>query len=162
MKKKLLSFFLLFTAVIAGGFSQTTEIIPVEEKTSALDIGFLMGGGSLIGADLECLFLKKVGIQMGGGITSLGMGLTFHLKPQINSSYFSLQYMRQGWGELGKNSHYASYIAPMFNFRAKKIFQAGVGIGYIVDKGNRFYHTNKNAENITMSLIFNIGVYHFY
>jgi len=62
--------------------------------------------------------------------------------------------MQQGFGS---TSHVASYIAPMFNFRAKKVFQAGIGLGYIVNKGPRFNDAFK--KDIDVLLMYNIGVY---
>jgi len=117
----------------------------------------MMGGGSLVGADFEVLLVDKFAIQAGAGISSFGVGLNYHLKPRINSSFISLGYWQQGFG----SSHYASYIAPTFNFRLNKILQAGIGLGYIVDKGPGIidYIESKGLEDIGVTLMFNIGVY---
>jgi hypothetical protein len=44
----------------------------------------------------------------------------------------------------------------MFVFRAKKYFQAGIGLGYIVDKGS-ILDTKYRDQNIMV--VYNIGVY---
>lgn len=124
----------------------------IESKKTALDVGVLMGGGSLVGADFEVMPLPRLGLQAGLGISSFGASINYHLKPQINSSYLSFQYWKQGFG----TNFYGSYIGPMFVFRARKIFQAGIGLGYILDKGNKWASESKDASVIAL---YNIGVY---
>jgi hypothetical protein len=115
----------------------------------AINAGILMGGGSLIGGDLEYLPSSRIGLQAGVGISSFGLALNYHLADRINSSFITLQYYHQGFG----SSHFASYLGPMFVFRAKKVFQAGIGFGAVVDKGATF---NLNTSFV---LLYNIGVY---
>ena len=101
------------------------------EESTSINVGAFMGGGGLIGADLEFLLGKRVGLQVGAGFPSLGLGFNYHLKPYINSSFVSLQYCQLGFGE----NKVGATIGPMFIFRAKKIFQAGAGWGAVVSKG---------------------------
>lgn len=123
---------------------------------SVLDIGFMVGGGGLIGADLEFLVAPKVGLQIGLGLESFSGGIHYHLKPRINSSSLSVQYWKQGFG----NNYYASYVGPIFTFRPRKIFRASLGLGYIVDEGNgiREFFEEKNART-SMVLLYSIGFY---
>ena len=127
-----------------------------EERTS-INVGFLMGGGSLIGADLEFLVGKNVGLQLGAGISSVGFGINYHFKPYINSSFLSVQYFHQGFGD----NHYGSYLGPMFVFRAKKILQFGIGFGNIMSKGNGLieYYESKNQKVPSIMALYNIGLY---
>ena len=128
-----------------------------EERTS-LNVGLLMGGGGLIGADLEFMLSNRLALQFGAGLGSVGGGLNFHLKPYINSQFVSVQYWQQGFGE----NHYASYLGPMYVFRAKKILQIGIGFGTILSKGPGWETTwaNKDNEPTTpIALLYNIGLY---
>ncbi|GHU85656.1 hypothetical protein FACS1894153_1270 [Bacteroidia bacterium] len=122
----------------------------------AISIGFLIGGGSLIGVDMERMFLKsKIGVQAGIGISSFGVGINYHLKPKLNSSFVSLVYWSQGFG---KKNFYASYLGPIFTFRARKIFQCSLGYGLIVSKGENFWIASGYSDAIS-SILFNVGVY---
>ena len=128
-----------------------------EERTS-INFGFMMGGGGLIGADLEFMMSKRLALQFGAGLGSFGGGLNFHLKPYINSQFVSVQYWQQGFGD----NHYASYLGPMYTFRAKKIFQFGIGFGTILSKGPRWETTwanKKNEPSTSVALLYNIGLY---
>jgi len=136
------------------------ETVNQEEQSAAsknivFSAGLLMGGGSLIGVDLEFVIPTTcLGIQIGGGINGYGAGINYHLTSKPNSSFISLQYWNQGFGD----NHYASYLGPMFVFRAKKLFQAGLGIGSVVKKGPRWESTVKD-EKVNMALLYNIGIY---
>lgn len=147
MKKIILATLLLCSVASVFGQSLNTET----DKHAAIDAGVLMGGGSLIGFDLEVKPFNRLGMQFGAGISSFGGGLNYHFNDRINSSYLSLQYWHQGFGDY----HYASYIGPMFVFRLKKILQAGIGLGYILDKGPTF-NTNNTSP---VFLLYNVGVY---
>jgi len=48
-------------------------------------------------------------------------------------------------------------LGPMLNYRAKKIFQAGIGWGAVVSKGPRW--SAAYEKDVTMLLQFNIGLY---
>ena len=122
------------------------------ERTS-LNVGAFMGGGGLIGADLEFLVGNRGGVQLGVGLPSFGFGINYHFKPYINSSFMSLQYCHIGFGE----NNVAATIGPMFVFRAKKIFQAGLGWGAVVSKGPLWSDAYK--DNVNMLLHVNIGLY---
>ncbi len=132
---------------------------PSENKSNmAVSAGFLMGGGGLIGVDVECVIPStRFGVQIGAGIGSFGGGLNYHLKETPNSSFLSFQYWQQGFG----NNHYASYIGPMFVFRSKKLFQAGLGLGNVIKKGPKWDVANKTeqARNVSVSLMYHIGMY---
>ncbi|MDR2621621.1 MAG: hypothetical protein LBC48_03450 [Dysgonamonadaceae bacterium] len=164
MKNKL---FLFAVCVILSSFSsvyaqeneasQESVSATVEnEKNVALNVGVMMGGGSLIGADLEYLVPKtQLGLQVGVGISSFGAGLNYHLKNKINSSFVSLQYYYQQFGD----NHYASWLGPMFVYRAKKLFQAGIGLGGLVEKGPGWYRLSEEAQKVNVTLLFQVGVY---
>ena len=144
-------FFVLTTSIV---FAQENVSADAQrDKTTALNVGVLMGGGSLIGLDFEFMPVKRLGIQAGVGIGSLGVGLNYHFQDRINSSFLSLVYWQQGFGD----NHYASYVGPLFSFRLSKILQAGVGYGVVVSKGPALEKTK--YSNMSGALLFNIGVY---
>jgi hypothetical protein len=91
----------------------------------AVNTGFLMGGGAAIGADVEYLFANnRWGVQAGGGLVGFGAGVSYHLKPRINSPFISLQY----WHQVGSTEN-ADILGAMYVYRYKKWLQAGVGLG---------------------------------
>jgi len=168
MKKGI--FFSVFVLFAATCFGQQSDVVflepksPVEakaklvrEERTSINAGVLMGGGSLIGADLEFLVGKRVGLQLGAGISSMGLGVNYHLKPYINSPFVSVQYWQQGFG----NNHYGSYLGPMFVFRARKILQFGIGFGAVVSKGDGLinYCERKGIKVPTTMVLYNIGLY---
>ena len=159
MKKQILFVLFLFATTMlfaqqdAVYVEETNSIDLQKSKKAAVDFGVMMGGGSLIGVDLEALLVQRFGIQVGAGINSYGLGLNYHLKDKINSSFVSFVYWQQGFGD----NHYASYVGPFFTWRLNKILQAGVGYGVVVKKGPAIYDTKYN--DMTGSLLFNIGIY---
>jgi len=118
----------------------------------AITSGLLQGGGSLIGADLEMLIDKNVGIQAGAGVLGFGAGLNIHFKPSIRSSFISIQYWHQGVGEY----YTQSVLGPTFVFRGKKWFTAQLGIGFAVDKGMAWPESVKQPPAM---LLYSIGAY---
>ena len=101
---------------------QHEEIVTISKWSHArtsLNVGFLMGGGGLVGVDAEFLIGQRIGFQFGGGIGSMGFSVNYHFKPYINSQFVSFTYWQQGFFD----NHYASYLGPMYVFRAKKIIQ---------------------------------------
>ena len=125
-----------------------------EERTS-INVGVLMGGGGIPGADLEFLIGKRAGIQLGAGLGSMGFGINYHLKSCINSQFVSVQYFHQGFGE----NNIWSLIGPMYVFRAKKIFQAGIGFGTVVSKGPRYEELFGGKDMPPVQVLYNIGLY---
>jgi hypothetical protein len=125
-----------------------------EERTS-INVGVLMGGGGLVGADLEFLVINRAGLQFGAGLGSMGFGVNYHFKPYINSQFVSVQYFQQGFGE----NKVWSLAGPMYVFRAKKIFQAGIGFGTVVSTGPRYEEFSKGKEISPVQLLYNIGLY---
>ena len=157
-----LSAFVLLAAICFG--TQNTRAQQQEEtnverqERTAINVGVLMGGGSLIGADFEYLIGKRFGVQLGAGFGSMGFGVNYHFKPYINSQFVSLQYWQQGFGE----NHYASYFGPMYNFRARKLFQFGIGFGSILSTGpgwEKAWENKKNEPTNSAALLYNIGLY---
>ena len=160
----------VFVLLAATCFGQQNEVVFLEpqktqqpqgnhqpmsarmERTS-INAGVLMGGGGIVGADLEFLLGKRIAMQMGAGMFSLGCGMNYHFKPQINSSFVSLQYCHLGFGE----NHIGSTLGPMFIFRTKRLFQAGIGYGIVTNKGAQWEQAYK--EDVSVLVHFNIGLY---
>lgn len=122
------------------------------DKRAAVTVGFLQGGGSFIGADLEYLVAPKVGIQAGIGYIGFGAGLNFHLKPAINSSFISLAYWHQGIGE----SFAQDAVGGVFTFRARKYLSASLGLGAPLSRGPAL---EEDFEQPPVMLLYSIGIY---
>ena len=131
--------------------NQTKERVP-SEKQCTIAVGFLNGGGGLVGVDFEYLVWNKLSVQAGIGAVSFGGAVNYHFKPYINSSMISLVYMHQGVGD----SYTASWLGPMYTFRAPKIFQVSGGLGLKVGDGPAA--TSETIKS-SASLLFTIGVY---
>lgn len=129
----------------------TTATATENTDKAALNFGVLMGGGGLIGADLEVLVYRGLGLQIGAGLGSLGFGINYHFNNKINSQFFSIQYFQQGFG----TEHYGTYVGPMYVYRYKKYFQAGIGFGSVLSTGPAW----TNSEKTSIVLLYNIGLY---
>ena len=127
--KKILSLILILGSVHL--LAQETPARVRSEERSALTVGVLKGGGSLIGADLEVLLTERMGIQVGGGLVGFGAGLNFHYQPSIRSSFFSFQYWHQGIG----SSFAQSAFGPSFVYRGRKGLSAQIGFAVPLDEG---------------------------
>ncbi len=122
------------------------------EGRASLSVGILNGGGGLVGADFEALLSNRVGLQLGAGLVSYSVGLNYHLKPGIRSSFLSLSYWHQGLGD----NFAQSVFGPSYVFRGKKWFTAQIGLGYVLDRGPAFPAT---MEQTPVILTYSIGVY---
>lgn len=102
MKKTLTTVILFIScaALMAQFADAAQQSAPVNPKRAAITVGFLQGGGSLIGADLEFLVTPKLGLQAGAGYIGFGGSVNYHLKPVINSSFVSIGYWHQGMAKL--------------------------------------------------------------
>lgn len=85
----------------------------------------------MLGADLEFLVSRKVGMQIGVGYIGFGAGINYHFKPSIRSSFLSLQYWNQGVGD----SFAQNAVSANFVFRARKVFTCQLGLGYPISSG---------------------------
>ena len=143
--------FVLIVLVALFSVQLMAQRVPSEKKMS-ISAGVLQGGGGLVGADFEYLFSKYFSVQAGAGLLSCGAAVNFHFKPYINSSMLSLSYWHQGFG----NAHTQSVVGPVYTFRAPKVFQFQIGMGYRVDEGPNLPEANKRAP---VMLLYSIGVY---
>ena len=122
------------------------------ENELGLTIGFLQGGGSLIGADLEMLFPNSIGIQFGLGLAGYGCAFNVHLKKSIRSSFLSLQYLHQGIGD----SFSQSLIGPAFVYRGNKWLTAQLGFGIVQNRGSAYPVKNNDSPLV---LTYAFGAY---
>ena len=88
-------------------------------------------------------------------LSSMGFGINYHLQPYINSQFVSVQYWHQGFGD----NHFASYLGPMYTFRARKILQLGIGFGTVLSKGPRWEETYTGKTEPSIMLTYNIGLF---
>ncbi len=150
MKSTLLS--IIITIFTINSYSQTIIVKDSLQSKNSFTIGILEGGGSLIGADIEILLIKKFGIQFGAGLVGYGAGFTFHLKPSIRSSFISVQYWHQGIGR----SFTQSVVSANFVYRGKKWFTFQIGLGATLDKGPVW---PKETKQLPVILTYAIGGY---
>lgn len=120
--------------------------------SKCVSIGFLQGGGSLAGFDVEIFTGNLLGIQVGAGYIGFGAGLNFHLKPDVRSSFISLQYWHQGIAD----SFTQSLIGPSFVFRAKKVFTAQLGFGFLLEEGPAW---PESMPHPPVMLTYSVGFY---
>lgn len=132
---------------------ETEKIVYDDSENAAITIGFLQGGGSLIGLDFEALVTDRVGIQAGAGFVGFGFALNYHFKPTIRSTFLSLTYWHQGIGE----SFAQSVLGPTIVFRGKRWFTAQIGFGFPLDLGPALENTD--YEQPPFMLLYSIGAY---
>lgn len=141
--------------------NSATQVNPGQELSSskidgpktAITIGILQGGGSLIGGDYEILLSDQFGVQVGAGLIGFGAGLNYHFRENdIRSSFLSLQLWNQGLGE----SFAQRVMGPVYVYRSKKWFTASLGIGAVLDRGPGF---PDNLERTPIILMYSIGAY---
>ena len=154
MKKIILLFCLTLcmVPVFAQDYYENSEQVIEEEEKVCVTVGILQGGGSLIGADLEFMPTKYVGFQVGAGFVGAGAALNIHLKPTIRSSFFSLAYWHQGFGE----THAQSLVGSTFVYRSKKWFTAQLGLGVPTSKGPAW---PSDMDQSPVMLMYSIGAY---
>lgn len=153
MKTKIVLFVLLFPFFIYAQSEQKNDTVKVETpKTASVTIGILQGGGSLLGVDIEKMLFKQMGLQAGLGIYGFGAGINYHFKPSIRSSFLSLQYWHQGFG----NSYTQSVIGPSIIFRGKQWFTAQIGLAYVLEYGPAW---PSNIQKSPVILTYAIGGY---
>lgn len=161
MNRYLLLVALLFFGFLIEVLSQEYTFSAIENpkpeqvqevyKANSLTVGILQGGGSLIGVDFELLLTDKIGVQLGFGYIGFGGGINYHLNPSIRSSFISLQYWHQGVGE----TYTQSLIGPSFVYRARKMFTAQLGLGYLIENGPAW----GDRDPIPIMLTYAIGIY---
>ena len=87
--------------------------------------------------------------QLGAGIHRFSGGFNYHIYPTVSSPYISVQAWQQGFGV----NYKAAYAGPMFVYRANRLLQAGLGVGYLI-------HKNPEADvNTSYMMMFNLGIY---
>ena len=124
------------TGVTAEEVLDAEDVIQAETvQDMATTLGVLQGGGALIGLDVERMINDRWSVQIGAGMVSLGAGLNYHLKPQINSNFISIQVWNQGlFGEsLAQRLVGVSYV-----FRgAESGFTGQLGLAYVLERSAR-------------------------
>jgi hypothetical protein len=127
---------ILVLFVCQSGFCQVYENNQIytdhdafNDPKNCITIGFLQGGGSLVGVDLEFKVYDRFGIQAGAGFVGFGGGLNLHFKPTLRSSFISLQYWHQGTGY----TYAQSLLGPSLVYRARKLLSAQLGLGFVME-----------------------------
>lgn len=154
MKKVL--FLIIISAIMVTMNAQSVQpeptFEPQDEGRASLSVGILHGGGGIVGADFEALLSDRIGLQLGAGLLSYSLGLNYHFKPGIRSSFLSFAYWHQGLGD----SFIQSMVGPGYVFRGKKWFTAQIGLGYILERGPAY---PEDMEKPPVILTYSIGAY---
>lgn len=151
-------FFLLISGLLPAQITEDQLMKMLEpegeQAIGAGTVGFLQGGGSLIGIDLEVLATDKIGIQLGAGFVGYGGAINYHPKGGFRSSFFSLGYWHQGH----KATFTQSLVGPTYVFRGKKWFTAQLGLGFQLKEGPGA--KNLDPDVLTpVQLLYSIGGY---
>jgi hypothetical protein len=151
--------FLIFTLLVGNVTFSQNEYEEEDEKQKftenfALTVGFLNGGGSILGGDLEFRIHKRFSGQLGLGLTSFGGGLNLHFKEDLHSNFISLQYYNQGFGQ----NHIQSLIGASYNFRFFSFLGGSIGFGNKVMEGPAYTNLPSQYRVNTM-LIYSLGIY---
>lgn len=152
MKKATITSFVLVFVLNISSFCQYSHVSESSpDERAAVTIGLLNGGGGLIGADFEYLVNDKIGITAGIGFVSWQAGLNYHLKMGgVRSSYINIGYWHQGMGD----TYVQSILGPSFIFRARKIFQAQIGVGAQLETGPAY-----SIDETPIVLMYSVGIY---
>lgn len=108
---------------------QGVSIEQFDRQKTAITLGLLNGGG-LLGAELETLVSKNMGVHIGLGFIGACAGIDYHFKPTINSSSITLQLRNQGFGEI----HTDTSIGLGYTFR-KYHLAIQLGLAYKLKQG---------------------------
>ena len=131
MKKALILLTLLFsiTAIAADN--------KYDDATYTNTIGFLQGGGGLIGIDHEQLISDRWGVSVGIGLLSYGAAIHYHTEPSLVSNSIALTLWNQGFSK----SNSARYLGLVYVFRSKTSGWSGqLGMGSVL-------HVSQNIKS---------------
>lgn len=148
MKQIYIISFILLTHTIVFCQKENTE----REKNAVITIGFLQGGGGLVGFDFDKSVYKNLSVQFGLGLFSYGGGINYHFKPTVRSSFISFQYWNQGMG----SSFVQNVVGPSYVFRAKKYFTFQIGYGWTLSRGPAYPWGKVQPPQL---LLYSIGFY---
>lgn len=124
-------------------------------KKNAATVGFLHGGGGIVGGSLEFMLNDRVSLQGGMGIFSYGGSLNYHMKPGVATPYLSFSYWHQGLG----NSYFQSVLGPSYTYRFNKLVSLELGLGRVLEKGPALKREKDPSEYPPVVLIYSIGLY---
>ena len=114
-----------------------------EGVISTNTVGFLQGGGGLIGVDHERMLSDHWGASAGIGIFSFGFAIHYHIEPSLVSNSIALVYWNQGLEETMS----ARYLGLTYVFRSKTSGWSGqLGLGSVL------YRSKKLQEELERTL----------
>ncbi len=94
----------------------------------------LLHGGSILGGDVEMRLFDGAGIQLGFGAIGFSTGFNFHFDRDIKSSYVSIMYVHQGFGNL----FLQNMFGPAYVHRWKNGLSTQVGVGFLSEYGAKW------------------------
>ena len=148
MKFSLSTICLFFAFILSAQNASEVETV----KSSAVTIGILQGGGSMVGVDFEAQAYKNLSFQFGVGYIGAGAGINLHFSNSLRSSFLSFMYWSQGVGY----NHTQSLVGPNFVYRSQSWFTAQIGLGFTLNKGPAY---PANMDQSPVMLMYAVGVY---
>ena len=155
MKKASILITLMLAVITASAqFQEKDSLNQSVEKPEnvAITLGFLHGGGGLVGMDLEVLVHKYIGIEVGAGVVSYGGSLNIHPKGGIRSSAIRINYWHQGIGD----TYVQALLGPAFQYRSKGGFTANLGLAARIEEGPAITEKLQKTEAV---LTYGVGYY---
>ena len=148
MKLSLSILCLFFAFNLSAQYAGEVETV----KSSAITIGILQGGGSMVGVDFEGQVYKNLSLQFGIGYVGAGAGVNFHFSNSLRSSFLSVMFWNQGVG----NAHTQTLVGPNFVYRSQSWFTAQIGLGFALNKGRAY---TPNMDQPPVMLMYAVGVF---
>ena len=148
---------IIIIALLLNVFELHSSENKYEGRTSLLTVGFLQGGGGLIGGDYETLISEQWGLSVGIGLASYGTAIHYHFKPSITSHSLALTYWNQGF----KASDTTNYLGLSYVMRSKTSGWSGqLGIGYVMhmsETHKKILKETFGSNDIPYALLYSIG-----
>lgn len=144
------------TPGIAGNAAEVPKLEKIKKQSFTL--GFLNGGGSLVGLDYQALLgSSNVALQIGAGFIGWDIGVNYYFEPDMHSEYLSFAYWSQGGGD-----RYVKYLGVTYGFKAFGWLNGQIGLGYTLEVSEGMAEALEDAGAAEMPdvlLLYSIGVY---
>jgi hypothetical protein len=129
------------------------EVTP-NDHTPIFDIGFLKGGGSIIGMDVEIPIGIGAGVYFGAGYKGFGSGINFYFERDPNKTHkgygLSTGYIHQGWGD----SFAGSMVGASLFYKMRKGISLDLGLSRLISIGNFNYYGKEYVITYSAGLRF--------
>lgn len=128
-------------------------------KKNSVTIGFLQGGGSLIGVDFERMLTDNLGISLGAGLVGVGGGLTWHFEDSVDSDSLFFGVWNQG---IPQSETAQQVVGITYTSKSLGWLSGQIGLGYVFYRGSVMEESLKNTWGMDppkVMLMYSIGYY---